>query len=71
MENAVGGLSATQLLETLAGIARAAGQVILQIYGQDFAVRNKADASPVTHADELAEALIERELVALAAHIPL
>ncbi|MBL8470208.1 MAG: 3'(2'),5'-bisphosphate nucleotidase CysQ [Rhodocyclaceae bacterium] len=71
MTQAVAGLSPVQLLERLAEIARAAGEVIMQIYAQDFAVRTKADDSPVTQADELAEALITRKLTALAPDIPL
>jgi 3'(2'), 5'-bisphosphate nucleotidase len=51
-------------------IARAAGDVILQIYGTDFAVQTKPDASPVTLADEAAEALIVPALRALTPHIP-
>jgi 3'(2'), 5'-bisphosphate nucleotidase len=46
------------LLAQTEAIARAAGAVILQVYAGDFAVRGKADDSPVTAADEQAEALI-------------
>ena len=53
------------LLAAVEAIARAAGAVILQIYGTDFAVTGKADASPVTAADEQAEALITPALQAL------
>ena len=45
------------LLERLLPIARAAGDAILQVYATDFAVRDKADASPVTAADTRAEAV--------------
>jgi 3'(2'), 5'-bisphosphate nucleotidase len=53
------------LLAQVEAIARAAGAVILQVYGTDFAVQGKADASPVTAADEQAEALITPALQAL------
>jgi len=39
-------------------IADRAGDVILEVYGTDFDVRRKGDDSPVTEADERAEALI-------------
>ena len=49
--------------ETLTGVMRRlaleAGDAIMEIYGQDdFNVRAKADASPVTAADEAADAVI-------------
>lgn len=53
------------LLAEVERIARAAGDVILRIYSGDFEVRGKADASPVTAADEQAEALIVPALRAL------
>jgi 3'(2'), 5'-bisphosphate nucleotidase len=53
------------LLAEVEAVARAAGAVILQVYGTDFVVTGKADASPVTAADELAEALITPALQAL------
>jgi 3'(2'), 5'-bisphosphate nucleotidase len=46
-------------------IARAAGAAVMQVYEGDFAVRSKADASPLTLADEAAEALIVPALRAL------
>lgn len=58
------------LLEGVLGIVRAAGEAILAVYATDFSVRNKADASPVTEADERAEALILPALAALAPEIP-
>ena len=39
-------------------IARKAGAAIMEIYKTDFEVRSKDDASPVTEADEAAEAMI-------------
>jgi 3'(2'), 5'-bisphosphate nucleotidase len=58
------------LLAALPGIAHRAGTAIMEIYGSDFAVRGKADASPVTEADERAERLILADLAALAPDIP-
>lgn len=57
-------------LEELARIARSAGDLILEIYATDFAVRGKGDLSPVTEADERAEKLIVPALLALAPGIP-
>ncbi len=50
------------LIAPVCAIARKAGDEILKIYGTDFAVRAKADASPVTDADEAAERIIIAEL---------
>lgn len=58
------------LLEQLIPVARAAGDVILEVYRSDFDVRDKRDASPVTAADERAEALILPALARLAADVP-
>lgn len=46
------------LMEAATDIADRAGEIILEIYATDFDVRHKDDASPVTEADEKAEALI-------------
>ena len=46
------------LLESVIEIARAAGDLVMAVYATDFGVRGKDDASPVTEADERAEALI-------------
>ena len=46
------------VLEAVIRIAREAGALVMQVYATDFAVRGKEDASPVTQADECAEALI-------------
>ena len=59
------------MLETVEAIARQAGALILEIYAQDFQVRDKADASPVTEADERAEACIVAGLRALDPLIPI
>lgn len=63
-------LNREALLEEMARIARAAGEVVMAVYAQDFAVRNKDDASPVTLADERAEALITMHLRALLPGVP-
>lgn len=59
------------LLERLLPVARDAGRVILDVYATDFEVRGKEDASPVTEADERAEAVIAKALEAIAPDIPL
>jgi 3'(2'), 5'-bisphosphate nucleotidase len=46
------------LLSAIEDLARRAGDAILEIYASDFAVRRKEDDSPVTAADERAEAII-------------
>lgn len=51
-------------------IMLAAGAEIMRIYATDFAVAAKGDASPVTEADEKAEAVILKGLAALAPGIP-
>jgi 3'(2'), 5'-bisphosphate nucleotidase len=58
------------VLSAVERLAREAGALILQVYAQDFAVRGKADASPVTEADELAEACIVAGLSALDPGVP-
>lgn len=62
--------SMTVLLEDVIDIAREAGELVMQVYRSDFDVRGKLDASPVTEADERAEALILLALAALTPHIP-
>ena len=59
------------LLEAVIGIARQAGAVVMEVYATDFAVRGKDDASPVTQADERAEALIVPALAALLPDVPI
>ena len=55
----------------LAQIAHEAGQLILGHYTGVISVRAKSDSSPVTLADEEAEALLEQRLRALAPGIPI
>lgn len=50
--------------------AREAGTAILSVYATDFEVRGKDDASPVTAADEAAEAVILAALARCAPDIP-
>lgn len=62
----------TELLETICGIARRAGSVIMPYFdGDDLDARRKADRSQVTAADEAAERLILAELGALTPDIPI
>ena len=56
--------------ERLAAIALKAGELIMQVYATDFDVTSKDDTSPVTEADEKAEALILAALAELAPDIP-
>ncbi len=58
------------LLEALLPIAHDAGKLIMEVYQSDFAVRGKADASPVTEADEKAEAIIVKALAELPLQFP-
>jgi 3'(2'), 5'-bisphosphate nucleotidase len=53
------------LLERVVPVARAAGEAILEVYATDFRVRAKPDTSPVTEADDRAEAVIRPALAAL------
>jgi 3'(2'), 5'-bisphosphate nucleotidase len=54
------------LLAVCLDAARRAGAAIMEVYAQDFAVRRKDDASPVTLADEHAEKIIAAALRAAA-----
>ena len=58
------------LLEAMAIAARKAGDAILEIYATDFVVSDKKDASPVTEADQRAEAIILEALALAAPGIP-
>ena len=59
-----------RLLPEIVALADRAGAVILEHYHGDVAVRAKADASPVTAADEAAEAVILAHLAELTPEIP-
>ncbi len=58
------------IAEALAEIALACGPVIMEIYLDGCSARAKSDGSPVTEADERAEAIIEKRLRELAANVP-
>jgi 3'(2'), 5'-bisphosphate nucleotidase len=62
--------SAATLLEQLTPLIRDAGRVIMDIYATDFDVTKKGDDSPVTHADQKAEAVILAGLAKIAPDIP-
>jgi len=64
-------LNKASLLAEIERIVADAGRLVMQVYSTDFAVRGKDDASPVTEADERAEALIVPALQALAPEIPI
>jgi 3'(2'), 5'-bisphosphate nucleotidase len=59
-----------RLLPEIVALADRAGAVILEHYHGEVAVRAKADASPVTAADEAAEAVILARLAELTPDIP-
>lgn len=60
-----------RLLDAVCGLARQAGDVIMPYFRDpELATRRKADASPVTVADEEAEAVILAGLAALTPNIP-
>lgn len=60
------------LIEVMRRLAIEAGDRIMQIYeADDFDVRTKSDASPVTEADEAADALISAGLRAAFPDMPL
>ena len=59
------------LLERLLPVPRNAGELIMSIYATDFSIRDKADASPVTEADERAERTIVEALAALTPGVPI
>lgn len=58
------------LQDDLHALALKAGDAILEIYATDFEVRGKKDDSPVTEADEAAEAVILAGLKSLTPDIP-
>lgn len=58
------------LLEEMIALALRAGAEIMRVYAKDFAVEAKEDASPVTQADHLSEAVILDGLAQVAPEIP-
>jgi len=63
-------LSLTGLLAAIRPVAEAAGRAALAFYGDSAGMREKADGSPVTLADEAAEAVILPALRVLTPDIP-
>jgi 3'(2'), 5'-bisphosphate nucleotidase len=63
-------LSKKDLLEQVHAIAEGAGALVMEVYRSDFSARSKDDASPVTEADEVAEAFIVAALHKLTPEIP-
>ena len=64
-------LSNKALLEQVNRIARGAGELVMAVYRSDFSARRKDDASPVTEADERAQAFILAALRTLTPDIPI
>ena len=62
--------SPERLMAAIRALALRGGVEILKYYRGDFQVRKKADSSPVTEADEAAEAIIVAGLRALTPDIP-
>ncbi len=61
----------TQLLADLVQLTKDAGDAILEIYhGDDFGIKSKADASPVTAADLASHHFLMAGLKRLTPHIP-
>lgn len=58
-------------LPAVEALTRRAGELVMAIYATDFEVQGKADASPVTLADQQAEAVILAGLRALTPQIPI
>jgi 3'(2'), 5'-bisphosphate nucleotidase len=58
------------LIQSLIYTAQRAGGAIMAVFATDFAVQAKADASPVTVADEAAEKIILADLAAIAPGVP-
>jgi 3'(2'), 5'-bisphosphate nucleotidase len=63
-------LNLAHLLDVLTPLIRSAGDVIMDIYATDFDVTQKGDASPVTAADQRAEAVILAGLARITPDIP-
>jgi 3'(2'), 5'-bisphosphate nucleotidase len=58
------------MLQSLIYTAQRAGGAIMAVYATEFVVRDKADASPVTAADEAAEKILLADLAAIAPGVP-
>jgi len=59
-----------ELIDSLLGVAVAAGRAALEIYRGGFTVMEKADQSPVTAADHASEKIILEHLAQLAPAVP-
>jgi len=66
----VAGLTPQRLMPDLLSLADEAGRSIMQVYASPFEVRGKADRSPVTDADQAAEAIILAGLALLTPDVP-
>jgi len=62
--------SRLELLDRLIPVVHAAGEVVMQVYQTDFSAETKGDDSPVTQADQRAEALIVPALRELLPGVP-
>jgi 3'(2'), 5'-bisphosphate nucleotidase len=60
----------SELMEQVVVTVRAAGALVMAVYQTEFAAQRKADASPVTEADERAEAFIVPALMHLLPGVP-
>jgi 3'(2'), 5'-bisphosphate nucleotidase len=60
----------TELHEDCIALARQAGDAIMAVYGEDFAVEHKADRSPLTEADLAAHRIILAGLTRLTPDLP-
>ena len=58
-------------IKDIVAIAKEAGDVIMQIYSQDFEVEYKQDNSPLTLADKKANDIIENSLNQLSVDLPI
>jgi len=58
------------LLEPVIELVHRAGEAIMAVYAQDFAVEHKDDRSPLTAADRAAHTLLDDGLVRLAGDYP-
>ncbi len=70
MEHPLSGSFREDVALALKGTVRRAGDIIMDYYHRGFEIETKADASPVTRADQDAESLILGELANLAPGIP-
>lgn len=60
----------SEWLDAIIDLSRKAGREILEVYGTDFAVQGKADASPLTQADLRAHRVIVDGLAQLSPQLP-